>query len=228
LKKLFLISIIIYSYGFSDTKSELNENTFLIEDFSKSKIGRFPSDWKSKKSIGEKLYIVSKDKNNKFLSVTDRGESVQIGKPISWDIKKFPVLKWRWRVKELPVGANESNDETNDSAAGLYVVFDNAWLFIPRTIKYVWSSSLPKGTVIEKGYTRIVVIRSGKDKINSWSNESVNIYNDYEKFFGKTPPNPRGIALLTDANATRSIAVADYAHFKAYGETQRELAGEEN
>ena len=86
-----------------------------------------------------------------------------------------------------------------------------------------------EGTVIKKGFTRIVVLRSGKNGTNAWVNESVNIYNDYEKFFEKTPSNPQGIAILTDANSTRSIAVADYAEFKASDNIpKRVIAGEKN
>ena len=229
MKFFILILIITNSYVFPGTIQNVSTNEFIIENFNRSKEGSFPLEWISRNSLGKDLYIVSKEKDKKYLSITDRGESVQIGKTISWDIKKFPVLEWRWRVKELPVGASEANDETNDSAAGLYVVFDKAWFILPRTIKYVWSSSLPEGTVIKKGFTRIVVLRSGKNGTNAWVNESVNIYNDYEKFFEKTPSNPQGIAILTDANSTRSIAVADYAEFKASDNIpKRVIAGEKN
>jgi hypothetical protein len=86
---------------------------------------------------------------------------------------------------------------------------------IPRAIKYVWSTTLPKRTVIVKGYTRIVVLQSGEDQAGKWKVEAVNVYEDYKRFFGKEPPDPQGVAILTDANATESLASADYDNFRA-------------
>ena len=200
----------------------------VLEDFSGDTPGKFPQSWMPVKESGKELYLVVEDvvTKNRFLAVTDRGESVQIGKKITWDIRSYPVLKWSWRVTKLPFGASEANEETNDSAAGIYVVFDRAWFVIPRTIKYVWSSTLRVGTVIKKGYTRIVVLKSGVKEANRWAVESVNIYEDYKRFFNRKPVDPQGIAILTDANATKSFAVADYDDFRVFSpDSFRMVAG---
>jgi len=220
----FLITCFVFqSSSMGDDGQILN-----LEDFNASKSGMFPGSWQTGEDRGKELYIIAEEPGsaNKFLTVTDRGESVQIGKKVSWDIQKYPILRWTWRIKKLPEGAAENLEATNDSAAGIYVVFDRAWFILPRTIKYVWSSTLKVGTVVEKGYTRIIVLRSGKKGMNTWVTETVNISEDYRRFFGKDPVDPQGIALLTDANATGSIAVADYDNFSAIsGASKRIIAG---
>jgi len=202
----FLITCFVFqSSSMGDDGQILN-----LEDFNASKSGMFPGSWQTGEDRGKELYIIAEEPGsaNKFLTVTDRGESVQIGKKVSWDIQKYPILRWTWRIKKLPE------------------VFDRAWFILPRTIKYVWSSTLKVGTVVEKGYTRIIVLRSGKKGMNTWVTETVNISEDYRRFFGKDPVDPQGIALLTDANATGSIAVADYDNFSAIsGASKRIIAG---
>ncbi len=190
-------------------------SVILIENFDDTSPGAFPHSWKATAKAGEKLYLVTEDKvtKNRYLSITDRGESVQVGKEITWSIRSYPKLSWRWRANRLPDGANEKDQRLDDSAAGVYVQFSNAWFVFPRAIKYVWSSTLPQGTVIKKGFTVIVVVESGPEMSGKWRSVSRDVYTDYLNYFNEEPMNPLGVALLTDANSTRSIASADYDDF---------------
>ena len=61
-------------------------------------------------------------------------------------IKDPTVDRWRWRVMQLPSGGDEGRKATHDSAAGVYVIFDNR--ILPRVLKYVWSATLPVGTSV--------------------------------------------------------------------------------
>jgi hypothetical protein len=46
--------------------------------------------------------------------------------------------------------------------------------------------------------------------------ERVNVLDDYRQAFSETAtPRPGGIAILTDADDTRSTAAGDYAGFRA-------------
>ena len=47
--------------------------------------------------------------------------------------------------------------------------------------------------------------------MGKWIAEERNVLNDYKKVFGKSPKDdPILIAILSDSNDTRSIAVAEY------------------
>ena len=174
-----------------------------------------------------RTYSIKREGNNRFLRATSYRSSIQIAKRVNWHLSSFPVISWRWRVHRVPRGANEQKRGRNDSAAAIYVVFLRnkipylSWRYQPiNFIKYVWSTSLPAGRVINKikkkiGATiyegRFIVLQSGRGKIGQWITEQRNVIRDYRMAFGKTPKkNPVLVAILTDSNDTKSSAIADY------------------
>ncbi len=175
----------------------------------------------------EKIYKIRSENENKYLHAETAGGSIQIAKNVSWDIRTYPILSWKWRVLELPEKADEEAKGKNDSAAAIYVVFQRkqipilSWKYQPvNVIKYVWSTSLPVGRVVKKKKEkletaiyegRFVVLRSGKEDTGRWISERRNVLEDYIKMFGENPRyNPILIAILTDSNDTKSRASADY------------------
>lgn len=176
----------------------------------------FPQDWKvhGSEEIARLVYQVVAEKGNHFLRAYADKQDVQIGISRSVPPKEFPALQWRWRAKQLPTGANERAVKTNDSVAGVYVIFDSK--LFPRAIKYVWSSSLPIGTRFTSPVywrSHVVVLQSGPTQANEWKLETVNFYHDYQALFGSEPSAVLGFAILTDSDMTHSIAEADYDDF---------------
>ena len=86
-------------------------------------------------------------------------------------------------------------------------------------MKYVWSEKVPVGTHLSSnaGLTRVVVLRSGPPPPKgAWVEERVNVLRDWQTAFNEPEvPTPGGIAVLTDADDTRSTAAGDYAGFRA-------------
>jgi hypothetical protein len=179
--------------------------------FDDSPVGQPPQGWKARGGDVAGVYVVRAGEQGAYLHAEARGVSVSIGLEERYDVRQYPVLTWRWRVQTLPAGGDERRKGTGDSAAGVYVVF-GGWP-VPRTIKYVWSSTLPVGTRTESpfaGDTKIVVLRSGPPQGDGWVEERVDVLEDYRRFFGEDPDPARGIGLLTDADNTHSLAAADY------------------
>ncbi|MBI3540656.1 MAG: DUF3047 domain-containing protein, partial [Deltaproteobacteria bacterium] len=86
-----------------------------------------------------------------------------------------------------------------------------------KSIKYIWSTTLPKGEVIEnesgKFYT--IVKESGPTNQGQWESLETNIQEDFKKLFHTTLTQmPRGFAVLTDGDNTHSSSVCDYDDFK--------------
>lgn len=220
-KKLLIVAVII--------TAALSLNAFaagqmILDDFSKSKIGNFPKLWRTwpfQRDKAAKVYKVAEEGGKLFIKAFDDQDlSQQIFFNFNWQVEERPGLSWQWRVTKLPVGANESNDATNDSACGLYVVVGR---YTGNAIKYVWSSTLAPGTVVTRhnGKLKIKVLDSGDKKIGQWVGHSVNVMNDYQELFGsKLEKNPSGIGLLTDGNAMHKPAGCDYADFAISGNGQ--------
>ncbi len=192
-----------------------------LEDFSAYPIGSFPSAWKVRGNHDDAaaVYRVAMEgATRRFLSAHAAGQSVMIGLDHTFDPARFPYLRWDWRVRRLPAGGDERNGATNDSAAGVYVIFPGRLPFLPHVLKYVWSAQAPIGTRgASPGYdsTKIIVVDSGAIGGDAgWRTVTVNVRDDYATLFGTPAPVARGIGVLTDANDTASAASADYAAFQ--------------
>jgi len=190
-----------------------------IEDFSKTKVGEFPADWKPRKDSGKDSYRVMEEPGLRFLRAVVRGLGVQAAKQYEWDLEAYPVLAWSWRPLKFPEGGDERDSKTNDSALAVYLLVPYSRLAGPKAVKYIWSERVPVGTHLSSnvGLTQVRVLRSGLPaKQGEWIEERVNARDDYKKYFDvRETPKPAGIAVLTDSDDTSSTAQGDYANFRA-------------
>jgi DUF3047 family protein len=189
-----------------------------IEDFAKGKVGEFPPDWKARKDAGKAVYTVQEDGGRRFLHAATKDAGIQAAKQFdAWDLEKYPVLAWSWRPLEFPEGSDERRSKTNDSALAVYAVFPHSPVTV-KSVKYIWSAAVPKETHLtdSKGLTQARVLQTGTAKKGQWVDERVNVREDYKKFFNESEaPKPAGIAVLTDADNTKSSSQGDYANFRA-------------
>jgi len=183
--------------------------------FDSDEVRGFPSGWVSEDQNNmTKVYSVQAEGEEKFLHADAKNLSVTIIHAIKWDIKDYPILRWRWRAVIFPTGSNEQIKSGDDNVLGLYVVFSGR-PFV-RAIKYVWSDTLPAGMAFDSPYssgTKIIVVRSGRARADTWVSEERNLLSDYEQSFGKGEKHAvaQAIAILTDSDNTHSRAVGDYA-----------------
>jgi hypothetical protein len=201
-----------------------------VDTFSSSgKLGQLDG-WVSTGNDLNDCYAIGEEENNYFLQASVKNSGTIIAKEINYRLEEYPIIAWRWRALQLPVGGDERYKCSGDSVAGIYIIFPSlfkperfksSWglklpvpdALKPECIKYVWSSSLPRGTVTESPYaskTKIVVLQNGTSPLNQWVTEEVNVYEDYKKLFGKEPDEVRAVGILTDADDTSSEAMADY------------------
>lgn len=192
-----------------------------IEAFDDSAPGGFPLTWKAWRGnddLARNLYTIREEKGNRYLHAADDGTSIIILKQVGeWNANEYPVLSWRWRATVLPEGGDERIGSKNDSSVAVYVVLDQNFIGVPKTLKYVWSTTVPIGTHYRRegiGRPHVIVLESGKEKLGQWVEESVDVHADYIRIFGKKPPRKAvGIGILTDGNATGTDSKGDYDDF---------------
>ena len=185
----------------------------VVDDFSKSTVGAFPEGWKARKDSGKEMYKVAAEGNRRFVHADVTNAAVQIGKKFEWDLKEYPVLAWSWRAVEFPRDGDERTSK-NDSAAAVYAAFPGSVMSV-KSVKYIWSEKVPKGTHIPqtRGNTQGIVLRTGG--AGEWAEERVNVAEHYKRHFKADDlPKPEGIGLLTDGDDTASRARGDYASFR--------------
>lgn len=163
-------------------------------------------------------YRILQEDNNHYLSAKTKGGAVNFGREakvtyrgreIKASLRLFQKLRWRWRVHDLPEGSDETNDKKNDSAAAVRLVFGTS-IWSGKSLKYIWSATLPKGTVIKGWKQYTIVLRSGSEERKKWVWEEVDAYQDYRRLFGGDPRPVDLFGLLTDSNNTETVVAADY------------------
>jgi hypothetical protein len=214
MKKSFVVLfLLLLASGIVSTAIVLSDEPELVrtvEDFSSFKVGGFPEGWKSRGGEGSEVYRVRSD-HEPYLEAHARQSAVTIAKECEYELTEYPYLSWQWRVIELPKGGDERYKKTGDSAAAIYVIFEGR--FRPKSIKYVWSASLPRGTTTESPYnskTKIVVMQNQSSPMDEWVSERVNVYADYQRLFGDETESVQAIGLMSDSDNTQSTAVAHY------------------
>jgi len=207
---MFLLLLASVIAGVAVVLSDGPEPVRTVEDFSSFEEGSFPEGWKSRGGEGSEVYRVRSD-HEPYLEANAKESAITIAKQFEYDLTEYPYLRWQWRVIELPEGGDERYKKTGDSAAAMYVIFEGR--FRPKSIKYVWSASLPRGTTTESPYnskTKIVVLQNQSSPMDEWVGERVNVYADYQSLFGEEMESVQAIGLMSDSDNTKSTAVAHY------------------
>lgn len=212
-----------------NTITKKNNGSVVLDNFESYEVGTIPSEWYnqrgehrpatySKENKQDYHYSVQQDSDGKFLHYKGL-DAKHLNFPLlnkDVNIYETPILSWKWRISQVPKGANEDDEDRNDVAASIYVVFDMGRVLfkkVPKSIRYTWSSSLPEGKELSKffGNQKIVVVGSGEDGTNGWQTFQRNIVEDYKRLFGDAPPEtPLAVLVLSDGNSTGSIAEAGY------------------
>lgn len=134
-------------------------------------------------------------------------------KKVELDPKKYPVIRWSWKVEHTLKRENVTKKSGDDFAARVYVVFPRALFWRTRAINYVWASKLPRNSAVPSPYTGnavILAVESGDERAGSWVSEERNIYEDYKRVFGEEPTRIGAVALMTDTDDTKDEVTAWY------------------
>lgn len=138
------------------------------------------------------------------------------------DLRRHPVLEWRWRVP--PPEESDSPPHVASRASPMLRISlafhgDTAKLdFEDRTklrlakmltvnglpyasLLYVWALSEPVDTVVRSPHTdrvRMIVAESGTRRIGEWITVRRNVLEDYRRAYGEEPGDLVAVGLMTD------------------------------
>jgi hypothetical protein len=202
------------------------DSTHVLDEFEYPKyLNTYPEDiWEgrsgwiySKTPKAEVYYKIQKEGENHYLAAQIKGDAVNFGRKAiikrrgresNANLRLYQKLRWRWRIHNLPSGSDERESDTNDSAAAMRLVFGTN--LSAKSLKYIWSETLPVGTIIKSRGQYVIVLRSGKENLGKWVWEEVNAYEDYVRLFGGNPRPVDVLGVLTDSNNTETFVKADY------------------
>ncbi len=200
----------------------------------------FPEGW-------EPLDLGGAERKTKYSLVKDEGiwvaradsqdSASAMFYPIQIDLKKTPIVQWRWKIKKVLKEGDATRRDGDDYPARFYIFFDYdasqlSWferlgyesyyrlygVYPPlAALNYLWANKLPVGTLIPNIYSdrvQMYVVRSGDTQAGMWVTQQRNIYKDYVRAFGKEPPVVLGIAFMTDTDNTGEKATAFYGDIR--------------
>ena len=147
--------------------------------------------------------------------------------------KEYPILQWRWKVKNILKKGDIFRKEGDDYPARIYITFEydpGSLSFFEKikfetakllygqypplvAINYIWGNKASKGLVVPNPYTdraMMIVVESGEEKLNQWVAEERNVYEDYRQVFKGEPPMISGVAIMTDTDNTGESAIVYY------------------
>jgi hypothetical protein len=230
-----IVSIVILvcaalAAGFLLWRSKISETREAVEwreDFnSASRSGRsiIPKGWRRQKKFGTKsaVFSVEKDKKNgsSFLHMeADKASATLLCKPDNVNLKKTPLLKWRWRATVLPEGADGRAKDKDDQAIGIYV--GTGSVLNQKAISYRWDTETPKGaegfcdygdgTVKVKWFT----LRDKEDAGNGrWIVEKRDCAEDFKTAWGFYPKKVYlGVSCNSQYTGTKAVADLDWIEF---------------
>ena len=178
------------------------------------------------------VYDLVKDGQSVVVRARSEAAASGLAREIRIDPREYPIVRWRWKAENLLQKSDIRSKQGDDYPARLYIAFEyepdkvgfarRAQYAIGRAlygdipiaaINYVWDGKAPAGTFADNAYTdfaKMVVVRSGGERVGAWVEEERNVYEDYRKAFGEEPPMIKGIAVMTDTDDTRESATAWY------------------
>ena len=105
----------------------LAEQCTTLDNFSSSTPNSFPNGWKPREEAGKNIYTVMQDGSQLFVraraaGAKSTGNGSEADRPVKWNIGEYPILRWKWRARVFPKGADEQSGK-DDSAVGVYIGF---------------------------------------------------------------------------------------------------------
>ena len=135
-------------------------------------------------------------------------------------IADFPYVSWRWKIsntiddRKTANRKGEIQQAGDDFAAKLGISLLNSKGELIE-IAYLWTRTIPEETTLTQTTTVIpwvlkykwyrIVAQSGDQKVNKWTDQTRNIFEDFKRFYpNETPAEVVRVYLMSDSDNTQS------------------------
>jgi hypothetical protein len=192
-------------------------------------------------------YRLTEDGGETVLKAVADASASGLYHPVNVDPREHPLLRWRWKTRDLIEGADNTQRHAEDSPVRLLVAFDGDISRLPlgdrmvfdqfkafakqdlpyATLMYIWENRQPVGSVIANQHTsriRMVVVESGPQAVGEWREMTRNVREDFIRAFGEEPGKIHYVGVMSDTDNTGGRAEAWYGDIEF--DTALKKAGE--
>ena len=189
-------------------------------------------------------YEIVKEGSNSLLRASTDSSASGLTYKKTFNIKKYPVVKWRWKIDKVFKKGDATTKKGDDYPIRVYIIFEydpakagfgtRAKYGLAKKIygeypphsslNYIWANKKHDKKVIVSPYTslsRMIPLRSGDAKAGEWMTETVDILKDYKKAFGKEPPETASLAIMCDSDNTGEKAQAHVDFIEVLTRTEK-------
>jgi hypothetical protein len=173
-------------------------------------------DWQTRSFRGQTSYQLVDIAGRRVLDARAHASASGLYRRVDVDLDVTPHLSWSWWV-EAPLEVDDVRARTGDDfAARVYVVFSGGLRFWRTTsLVYVWADAAAPTETWRNPFTgqaAMIALRHGGG--HRWQSETRNVVADYQRAFGKLPPQVSAVAVMTDTDQTGATAHARYADLR--------------
>ena len=202
----FLISFLLAS-------SFVQAKEVKIFDFTESELSNLQVR-KVRGADNKTIYTVGSNGNGNFYKALADNAASGLGKEIKIDLNKTPFINITWKIEKDLSGIKENSKKGHDFAARVFAIKKTgATPLSNRAINYVFSSNNEIGFNSPSPYTKKSidnVLSSTKDNLNEWITVKSNVKEDFKKFHNLEVNELDGLAIMTDTDNSKKLAVAYY------------------
>ncbi len=141
------------------------------------------------------------------------------------DLNKTPIMRWRWRVLNLPKGGDGRVAAKDDQPVALYIGTNGGW-FKKQSVAYRWECETPKGYTGEASYgggivqVHFITLCDKNIPVGEWRTESRNVAADFRKAYG-TVPKEFALSVMGNSQYTGSDTKAEIAFIEFLPEAKQ-------
>jgi len=203
--KVFIVSVLMIGASFAE---KINVFEFTENELSKLEVR------KVRGADNKTVYEVGTNENGNFLKAIADNAASGLGKEVKIDLNQTPFINITWKIEgDLP-GIKENTKKGHDFAARVFVIKKTgATPLSNRAINYVFSSNNEIGFHSPSPYTKKSidnVLASTKNHLNEWITVKSNVKEDFKKFHDLDVNELDGLAIMSDTDNSKMIAIAYY------------------
>lgn len=198
--------------------------------------GALPQGWQRIRLNDRKtptLWSLESDGGTTVLAAHARASVSLVMRSASIDLRRTPMVAWRWKIDAHPAEADNAQASKEDSVARLVFVFDGDPSSLPlsdrmvmrvakslsgrdmpyATMMYVISGVAGVGTVVPNPHTRrvqMVVASTAAQALDRWVETSRDLAADFREAFGEAPGRLVAYGAMSDTDNTGAEARAWY------------------
>ncbi len=159
-------------------------------------------------------YTLGSNENGNYLKAEAEGVASGLGIEKKINLLKTPYINITWKVEKDLSGIDELSKKGHDYAARVFVIKKTGSTALSnRAINYVFSSNEPINKFWKSPFTKKstdYVLSTTTNTLDEWVTVKANVKEDFKKLYNLDVNEIDGVALMTDTDNSKKLAIAYY------------------